>query len=197
MERSLALDSELLACLCGCTRPGSRYLRHRATYMKNAIRVGGIGLLVLFGIAAAYGATLEQKLVTRVDTATAVLKHKALTVTATGMGRTPTPMGRGGKLVRRKTDRPLDKDGLVEYDLVFNAVPNYTGFKLKPIKAKVTDRSVPEGVKGARVFGEFNQYDALLPEPTKRKSLLPSFGKKRQKQSDETTGAITGSSPHP
>jgi hypothetical protein len=164
--------------------------------MKKAISVWGIGLLLLFGVAVTHGATLEQKLVTRVDTATVVLKHKALTVVATGMGRTPTPMGRGGKLLRRKTDRPLGKDGLVEYDLVFNAVPNYTGFKLKPIKAKVTDRSVPEGLKGARIFGEFNQYDALLPEPTKRKSLL-SFGKKREKESQETTGAITGSSPHP
>jgi len=200
MELAPGLDSGLWAgegVVCGCTRRGSRYLRHRSCYMKKAISVWGIGLLVLVGIAVTHGATLEQKLVTRVDTATVVLKHKTLTVVATGMGRTPTPMGRGGKLLRRKTDRPLDKDSLVEYDLVFNAVPNYTGFKLKPIKAKVIDRSVPEGLKGVRVFSEFNQYDALLPEPTKRKSLLSSFSKKREKQSQETTGAITGSSPHP
>jgi hypothetical protein len=136
--------------------------------------------------------------VTRVDTATAVLKGKTLTVAATGMGRTPTPIGRGGKLVRRNADRPLNKDGLVEYDLVFFAVPNYTGFKMKPISAKLADRSVPAGVKGARVYGEYNSYDALLPESKKSKSLLP-FGKKKQKdtESEETTGTITGASPHP
>lgn len=163
--------------------------------MKKAITIWGICVLVLGAIPIARAAGLEQKLVTRVDTATVSLKHKALTIDATGMGRTPTPMGRGGKLLRRKSDQPLNKDGLVEYDLVFNAVPNYTGFKLKPIKAKVTDRSVPEGVKGARVFGEYNQVDALLPEAKTRKSWLP-LGKKRTKESQEMSGAITGSSPH-
>jgi hypothetical protein len=180
-----------------CARRCSRYLsEHQRGYMKKAITIWAICVSVLSGIAVTPAATLEQKLVTRVDTATVVLKHKALTINATGMGRTPTPMGRGGKLLRRKSDRPLNKDGLVEYDLVFHAVPNYTGFKLKPIKAKVTDRSVPEGVKGVRVFGEYNQVDALLPVAKTRKSWLP-FRKKRYKESQETTGAITGSSPHP
>ena len=165
--------------------------------MRKTIVIAGVCLLVGWPVARALPASLEQKLVTRVDTATAVLKHNTLTVVATGMGRNPTPMGRGGKLIRRNSGRPLNKDGLVEYDLVFNGVPNYTGFKMKPIKAKVTDHSVPEGMKGVRIFGEYNSYDALLPEPTKSKPLL-SFGKKRhEKENGETAGAITGATPHP
>ena len=165
--------------------------------MKKAVICWGICLLVVWPGAVAFGKNLEEKIVTRVDTAEVVLKHKALAIIATGMGRTPTPLGRGGKLVRRESGKPLNKDGLVEYELRFKAVQNYTGFKMSPIRATLTDRSVPEGVKGVRIFGEYNQVDALLPvpEPKKRKSFLP-FGKK-QKESEETSGSVTGSSPHP
>ena len=164
--------------------------------MRKTIIFVGLCLFVLWPAVPVFASNLEQKLVTRVDDAIVKFKHKTLTVTALGMGRTPTPMGRGGKLVRRNADHPVNKDGLVEYDLVFYAVPNYTGFKMKPIKATITDRSVPDGVKGARIFGEYNSFDALLPEPKKSKGFL-SFGKKKEKESPETTGAITGASPHP
>src|SRR5947199_10815822 len=125
--------------------------------MNRAILVGAICLLVLSSGAEAFSASLEQKIVTRVDTVTVAKKGHNLVITATGMGRTPTPMGRGGKLLRRTSDRPVNKDGLVEYDLVFNAVPNYTGFKMKPIKVTLHDRSVPDGARGVRVFGQYNQ----------------------------------------
>jgi hypothetical protein len=169
----------------------------RSGSMKRAIIISGICLFVICTAQVGLSAAREQKLATRVDVVTVLLKHRSLKITATGMGRTPTAMGRGGKLLRRASDRPLNKDGLVEYELVYNAVPNYSGFKMKPIKATLKDRSVPEGVKGVRVFGEYNQVDELLPEPKKRKSLMP-FGKKRRDDtSGETSGSITGSSPHP
>ena len=162
--------------------------------MRKLIVFSGICLLVWPG-ALASGSNLQEKAVTRVDSATVVAKHKALAIVATGMGRTPTPLGRGGKLVRRTSAKPLNKDGLVEYDLRFFAPPSYTGFKMKPIRATLTDHSVPEGAKGVRIFGEYNQVDALLPEPKKRKGL--SLFKKKQKESEETAGSVTGSSPHP
>jgi hypothetical protein len=165
--------------------------------MNRALLTVGICLSVSGSAMMTSAASLQQKIVTRVDTAKVMLKHRTLVITATGMGRTPTAMGRGGKLVRRNSDRPLNKDGLVEYELVFFAVPNYSGFKMKPIKATLSDRSVPEGVKGARVFGEYNQVDAMIPAAKEKKSLF-SFGKKRRnKAADETAGAITEGSPHP
>jgi hypothetical protein len=44
---------------------------------------------------------------------------------------------------------------------------------------------VPQGVKGVRIFGQFNEVDALLPipEPKKPKSLLP-FGKKPKEKTE-------------
>jgi hypothetical protein len=164
--------------------------------MKKGILACAIAFWILGPAGETSGGSLEQKIVTRVDTVTVALKGHSLAITATGMGRTPTPMGRGGKLLRRTSDRPLNKDGLVEYELVFNAVPNYAGFKMKPIRATLKDRSAPDGVKGVRVFGQYNQVDALIPPPKQRKPLM-SFGKKHDKSADETAGAITGSSPHP
>jgi hypothetical protein len=164
--------------------------------MKKAGIALGIWVLIWQAGAVALCATLEQRIVTRVDTATVSLRHRTMVIRATGMGKTPTAMGRGGRIVRRGAGG-LNKEGLLEYDLVFNGVPNYSGFKLKPIKASVTERSVPAGVKGARVFGEFNQVDALVPAPKTRKLVLP-FGKKRREDATgETAGSITGSSPHP
>lgn len=165
--------------------------------MKRALLSVGICLSILGAATIGTAASREQKMATRVDTATVALKHRALVITVTGMGRTPTAMGRGGKLLRRNTDRPLNKDGLVEYELVFFAVPNYSGFKMKPLKVTLKDRSVPEGVKGVRVFGQYNQVDALIAATKEKKSFL-SFGKKRRsKAADETAGAITEGSPHP
>ena len=164
--------------------------------MKNAAIVLGICLLLLWPVERVLSAARQQRLVARVDTAKVVLKGKTLTIQATGMGRTPSALGRGGWLVPRRPG-VLNKDGLLEYEMVFSGIANYTGFKLKPIKASHRERSVPAGVRGVRIFSEFNEKDALLPESKPQKSLLP-FGKKGEKvDRGEAAGSITGGTPTP
>jgi hypothetical protein len=107
------------------------------------------------------------------------------------MGRTPTRFPRGGRLLRHNQERQLNSEGLLEYDLVFNQPAGYAGFNLQRVTAKLKEKSPPAGVKGVRVFGEYNHYDGLLPEPKKKKSLLPSF--RRHKEA----GAVTSGSPAP
>src|SRR3954462_14474806 len=180
-----------------CTSLCSRYLRRGYPDMRIAGIFAFISLLTILNTQPASGASREQRMVTRVDTATVALSHGGLVIHAEGMARNPTAMGRGGRVVPRG-NRTLNKDGLLEYELVFNGVPNYTGFKLKPIKGSYRERSVPQGIKGVRIFAEFNQMDAHFPEAKKHKSLIPSFGNKKQKAADsETTGAITGGTPRP
>lgn len=148
--------------------------------MKRAAIGWAIALSILCTCAAS-GASREQKLVTRVDTVTVTLKHGTLAIKATGMARTPATIGRAGQLVRRGAQATLNKDGLLEYNMVFPAVPNYAGFKMKPISAALHDRSIPAGIKGVRIYSEFNEADGLLPQPAPKKSrsLFP-FGKKKQ-----------------
>jgi hypothetical protein len=164
--------------------------------MKKAGIAIGLAVFMLVTREEAVGASRERRIVARVDETTVVLKRRTLAINAIGMGRTPSAMGRAGQIIRRGPAGVLNKEGLLEYELVFNGVPNYTGFKLKPIKASFKERSVPDGVKGVRIFGEFNQRDALLPESKKRKSLLPFGGKRQKENSDETAGSITGPTPH-
>jgi hypothetical protein len=164
--------------------------------MKNA---GIIWMLcaLLLPLNAAFSASREERIATRIDTATLALKGHALVITAIGMGRTPTAMGRGGRILPRGPSGALNKDGFLEYNLVFYTVPGYTGFKMQPIKASYKERSVPQGAKGVRLFAEFNQKEVLLAETKKPKWSLPFTGKKKQEKNDETTGAITGGTPKP
>ena len=164
--------------------------------MKKA-GILGVCLLLVWSAAEVFSASRPQRLVARVDTATVVLKGKSLTIHVLGMGRTPGGLGRGGWLVPKRPG-VLNKDGLLEYEMVFGGDPNYTGFKLKPVKASYRERSVPAGVRGVRIFSEFNEKDALIPEPKKKKPLMP-FGKKREKDKDtgEAAGSITGGTPPP
>ncbi|HJT82083.1 MAG TPA: hypothetical protein VJ719_12880 [Chthoniobacterales bacterium] len=165
--------------------------------MKNAAIILGICLLLVLPGNGVLSASRQQRLVARVDTATVVLKGKTLTIHATGMGRTPGALGRGGWLVPRRPG-VLNKDGLLEYDMVFGGKPDYTGFKLKPVKASHRERSVPPGVRGVRIFSEFNEKDALLPETKPEKKPLLPFGKKREKvDKGEAAGSITGGTPTP
>src|SRR3954453_7639847 len=112
------------------------------------MRYGSLTVLVclLFtsGSQMAFAASRQQQMVTRVDEATAVLKGRSLVVQALGMGRTPSAMGRAGYLVHRG-GTGLNKEGLLEYNLMFNGVPGYTGFKLKLVKGKLKEREVPPG----------------------------------------------------
>jgi len=163
--------------------------------MRNAAIIIGVSLLMLWPGQGMFSASREKRMVARVDTATVVRKGKGLTIHATGMGRTPSAMGRGGWIAPRRPG-VLNKEGLLEYELLFASVPNYTGFVMKPIKASYHEASVPAGVRGVRIYSEFNEKDALLPEP-KKKSLLP-FGKKKPKEdTGEAAGSITGGTPKP
>jgi hypothetical protein len=163
--------------------------------MKSAAIVLGICVLMLWPASRVLSDSRQQRMVARVDTVTVKPSGKTFTIHALGMGRTPSAMGRGGWLVPRRPG-VLNKQGLLEYEMVFNGVANYTGFKLKPVKATYHERSVPAGARGVRIFSEFNEMDALLPEPKKKKSLIP-FGKKRVKDTGETAGSITEGSPSP
>jgi len=164
--------------------------------MRYLRKFGTICLLVLASSVVALAASREQQLVARVDEVVVVRKHKTLAIQTLGMGKTPSAMNRGGWLVRRGSGGP-NKEGLLEYDLFFNGVPNYSGFKLKPVRAKLNERNAPEGVKGVRIFGQLNQLDGLLPEvkPKEKKSLNP-FHRKKKQEAGETAGSITAS-PHP
>jgi hypothetical protein len=110
----------------------------------------------------------DSKLVTRIETATAVLKNGKLTVRLDAMAPTsPTLLPKGGKLMRRGDK--ANKDGLMEYDCYYKP-GGYSGTKLRLIKASLTEHVPPE-TKGARIFAELNHVDAV-PEPPKKKKKL-------------------------
>ena len=106
---------------------------------------------------------------TRVEDVTVRLKGKKLTIQTQGMASTPSFMGVGAHLLPHNGKRELNKDGLLEYDFYYKSPGNYSGDKLKPVKATLKETSVPAGIKGVRVFGEFNDMTRLLPEPKQKK----------------------------
>src|SRR4051794_2354898 len=110
--------------------------------MKRVSNGWGISLVTICAAAVALAADRQQQIAIRVDRAVVALRGRSLVIRAEGMGRTPSAMGRGGRLVRRGGNLVLNKEGLLEYDLVFNGVPNYSGFTLKPIKASLKEASV-------------------------------------------------------
>ncbi len=114
-------------------------------------------------------AKTESKMVTRIETAAAAMKNRKMVVKVTGMATTGSLLPTSARLLRRGENFQPNKEGLLEYELHFNPPRNYSGFKLAPVKAGLTERSVPDGVKGVRVFAEFNQVDALFPQPKKKK----------------------------
>ena len=114
----------------------------------------------------------DLKLVTRIDTATAVIKHGKLAIRVDAMGLTnATLIPKGGKFVRRGEKQ--NKEGLIEYDLYFKP-GNYSGTKLRLVKASFTEH-VPPDTKGARIFAELNHVDALpAPPKGKKNSSAPT-----------------------
>jgi hypothetical protein len=111
----------------------------------------------------------ELKIVTRIETATAVMKGRKLVIRVEGMATTGGSfLQKGGQLVRRGENSQLNKEGLLEYELHFNP-GNYTGDKLGEVKAALTERSVPADIKGARIFAKLNQMDALIVPPKEKK----------------------------
>ena len=157
-------------------------------------QAGGICLLIVLWVftGSAIASPRQEQLATRVDDVIVALKHGTLTVTAVGMGRTPSGMNRAARLVYRGAGRTVNKEGLLEYNLVFNGVPGCSGFKLKPVRAKLKERNLPPGVKGVRVFGEFNQLDGTPPEvqPKPKRSLNPFRKKQKDTSAEETAGSI-------
>ena len=128
-----------------------------------------LAFVVLAGIcltpATGLCAEPDSKLVTRIETATAVLKNGKLTLRIDAMAPTsPMLIPKGGKLVRRGEKQ--NKDGLIEYDCYYKP-GGYSGTKLRLVKASLTEH-VPPDAKGARIFAELNKVDAL-PAPRKGK----------------------------
>ena len=121
----------------------------------------------------------NSKLVTRVETVIVHLRGRKLTIQATGMASTPSflSFGLGGHLSPRKGNRELNKDGLLEYEFSCKSPGDYKGSRLRPVKASFKESSVPPGIKGVKVFGEFNEVAQLLAEPRnkKKKSEKPEL----------------------
>jgi hypothetical protein len=113
----------------------------------------------------------EMKKVTRIETVTVVKKGKKLVVTADGMAPTTMRMlTNNGELVRRSAEHQPNKDGLLEYDLLF-APPKKAvkENKLESVRGTLTETSFPETVKGALVYSEFNQLKGMIAPPKSKK----------------------------
>jgi hypothetical protein len=166
--------------------------------MKTLTTALALCLLLFSTSEKAFCAQGESKIAIRVDAVTIKPSGKTIVIRVLGMGRLPGKFAVGGRLLRRNPEKGLNKDGLLEYELAYYPKPGYTGFNLRPVKGSLKERSLPQGVKGVRVFGEYNSYDALMPEPKKKKPLLPSFRRRNKAgATDEAAGAITEGSPHP
>ena len=130
--------------------------------MKATLFAFFISLAIFLTPEMGLCATQGTKIVTRIDTVTAVMKGGTLTVHVEGMASTPSL--RGGQLLKR--GQKLNQDGLLEYELVFNPPQKtYSGDTLKQVKVTFKDSSVPAGTKGVRIYAEYNEMNAMLPEP--------------------------------
>ncbi len=113
----------------------------------------------------------ELKKVTRIETVTVVKKGRKLVVRADGMA--PTTMrliGDNGELVRRSPEHQLNAEGLLEYDLCYVPPRKDRKDKFESVRGTLTENSVPEGVKGALVYAEFNQLKGLIAAPKEKRS---------------------------
>jgi hypothetical protein len=137
--------------------------------MKTTVLAFLISPALLLTPSVGMCAQQDSKLMTRVEVVTARLKGKNLTIQAYGMASTPALIGLGAHLSPHNGKHELNKDGLFEYDFYYKSPGNYSGDRLKPVKATLKETSVPSGVKGVRVFGEFNDITELLAEPKKKK----------------------------
>jgi hypothetical protein len=113
---------------------------------------------------AGIGAKADAKIVVRIETASATRKGDRIVINVVGMGRTGAMVRGGGQLLRRGQKHEPNKDGLLEYELHYVPPPNYSGDKLKSVKASLVETNVPPGVKGVRIYAEYNERNAMLPE---------------------------------
>lgn len=137
--------------------------------MKATVLALLVLLALLFTPTVGMCAEQDSKLVTRVETVTIHLRGRKLAIQAEGMTSTPSFFGVRGHLSPRKGNRELNKDGLLEYEFSYKSPGDYKGSRLRPVKANFKESSVPPGIKGVKVFGEFNEVAQLLAEPKKKK----------------------------
>ena len=123
---------------------------------------------ICFAMVSQAYARSEEKIVTRIDDATAQRKGDKIIVHATGAAPTAASlMAQGAKLVRRGELVP-NKDGFIDNELRFFP-PRKPGDKLRPVKASISERLPAGEIKGARVFGELNSMDGVLAVPGEKK----------------------------
>jgi hypothetical protein len=109
------------------------------------------------------------KLVTRIETVSVAKRGRAIVIRVEGKATAPGLSAGPARLVRRDSNPQPNREGLLEYDLNYDAPRDYAGFKLRTVRASLKDSSVPADTKGVRVFAEFNHFDALLPSPKRKK----------------------------
>src|ERR1035438_7993569 len=109
--------------------------------MKATLFAFFISLAIFLTPEMGLCATQGTKIVTRIDTVTAVMKGGTLTVHVEGMASTPSL--RGGQLLKR--GQKLNQDGLLEYELVFNPPQKtYSGDTLKQVKVTRSEEHTSE-----------------------------------------------------
>jgi len=172
MRQEAGLDSYLSrrddnSCAAFC----SRYLE--GVPKTTALSVFALTLIFCSVSNTALCARAEEKIATRIDTVIVKMAHRKLLIEVSGMATMKSLLRKSGRgrLVRRNADNLPNKEGLLEYELVFNPTPNYSGLNLKPVKASLKESSVPAGIKGVRVFAQYNHIDGLIAEPTKKKGF--------------------------
>lgn len=116
-------------------------------------------------------ASSNAKIVIRIDSAKAQLRGGTLVVHAVGVVRTGAMIRGGGELRRRNPNNQPNDDGLLEYELHSEAPANYKGDKLKSVKASLKESNVPAGVKGVRIYAQYNEMNAMLPVSTKKERV--------------------------
>lgn len=135
--------------------------------MTQSLRVAVFTFVVSFALLlvreTGHCARPDAKLVVRIEKASVTRKGDRIVIQATGMGRTAAAIRGGGQLLPRG-QKHEPKDGLLEYDLYYVPPRDYSGDKLKAVKASFVESNVPPGVKGVRIYAEFNERNAMLPE---------------------------------
>jgi hypothetical protein len=153
-----------------CAAFCSRYLE--GVPKTTALSVFVLTLIFFSVPKTALCARSEEKIATRIDTVMVKMAHRKLLIEVSGMAPMKSLLRKSGRgrLLRRNADNLPNKEGLLEYELVSNPTPNYSG-TLKPVNASLKESSVPAGIKGVRVFAQYNHVDKMIAEPTKKKGF--------------------------
>lgn len=112
-------------------------------------------------------ARANSKIVIRIETVKAKMSGGNIIIDAVGMVRTGAMIRGGGELVRRNPNHVPNSDGLLEYEFHSEAPGDYKGDKLKSVKATLKESNVPAGVKGVRIYAQYNEKNGMLPASTK------------------------------